>query len=501
MKRQLYAVTVIGIGLLSAQIVATAHVYWSNLNLLQTIEAVVRSGYLPVPNALVTARLSALTTAMSGGLFFTVSIGAGLSLATLGIVWLWDRAFKRRRQEALLILLLWLVVLYLVNNAGLNTVASLYLIVVPLSTAIAAVLLLPAQTPLISPKGVLWPVSAALILTLIWGLFLDKQLFTNIRDHLLLSNRIGSAITNAYYDYTLFPAEAFKSLEQKQIRTCVLKENLAPAIRKRLERTMRSHDYLPVPDGYPADLTIASDKQATHITISDSQQKPILTVSAQELFDHPKPVLQRYSDRKDRNRIFRKLTLLCLLIGFPLVLYSIIFSLLVALPSLVLPLRLSVVIATGVCVVIGLLLLSPVYLGHSATQSSQNPILDLASPSYATRIAALRRVCRNKQDISTVSASQALEASPFIAERYWLARSLANARHPQATAMLQRLASDPVPIVACQALLAMGKRKDQAVIPQIINQINTTPAWYIQMYAYRALRTLGWVQPRSPLVF
>ena len=500
MKRQLYAVTVIGIGLLSTQIVATAHVYLSNLNLLQTIEAVVRSGYLPVPNALVTARLGALTTAMAGGLFFTVSIGAGLSLATLGIVWLWDRAFGRRRQEALLILFVWLVVLYLVNDDGINIVASLYLIVVPLSTAIAAILLLPPQTPLISPKGILWPVSAALILTLIWGLFLDKQLFTNIRDHLLLSNRIGSAITNAYYDYTLFPAEAFKSLEQKQIRTCVLKADLDPAICKRLERTMRSHDYLPVPDGYPADLTLTSDKQATHITISDTK-KQRLTVSAQELFDHPGKVLGRYSDQKDRNRIFRKLTLLCLLIGFPLVLYSVIFSLLVALPSLVFPLRLSVVIAAGACVVIGLLLLSPVYFGHIATQSSQNPILDLASPSYATRIAALRRVCRNKQDISAVSASQALEKSPFIAERYWLARSLANAKQPQATAMLQRLASDPVPIVACQALLAMGKRKDRRVIPQIINRINTTPAWYIQMYAYRALRTLGWVQPRSPLVF
>ena len=500
MKRQLYAVAVIGIGLLSTQIVATTHVYMSNLNLLQTIEAVVRSGYMPVPNAPVSARLGMLTTAMAGGLFFTLSIGAGLSLVTLGLVWLWDRVFKRRRQEALLVLLAWMGALYLVNDDGLNIVASIYLIVVPLVTAIAAILLLPAQTTLISPKGVLWPVSAALVLTLMWGLFLDKQLFTNIRDHLLLSNRIGSAITNAYYNYTLFPAEAFKSLAQKQIRTCVLKADLAPTTYKRLERIMRSHDYLPVPEGYPADLTIEKDKQAAHFSIRDAKQR-ILTVSAEELFDHPQQVLERYSDQKDRNRMFRKLTLMCLLIGFPLVLYSVIFSFLVALPSLLFPVRLSLVIAVCLCVVIGLLLLSPVYLGHVATQSSQNPLLELASPAYASRIAALRRVCRNKQDISAEAVSHALATSPFIAERYWLARSLANAKRPEATAMLQHLASDPVPIVACQALLAMGKRKDQRMIPQIINCINTTPAWYIQMYAYRALRTLGWVQPQSPLVF
>jgi hypothetical protein len=191
---------------------------------------------------------------------------------------------------------------------------------------------------------------------------------------------------------------------------------------------------------------------------------------------------------------------MCLLIGFPLVLYSFIFSLLVALPSLLVPMRPSLAIAACICILIGLLLLSPVYRGHLATQSSQNPIMDLASPSYATRVAALRHASRKKQDIAAEAAKHALETSPYIAERYWLAYSLAYAHSPQATVMLQQLAKDPVPIVACQALLAMGKRKNREMIPQIIDHINTTPVWYIQMYAYRALRTLGWVQPRSPLV-
>ena len=64
--------------------------------------------------------------------------------------------------------------------------------------------------------------------------------------------------------------------------------------------------------------------------------------------------------------------------------------------------------------------------------------------------------------------------------------------------MLLALADDPVPIVACQALWALGERKNQAAVPMIINRINTSSHWYIQMYGYRALRTLGWVQPRSP---
>ena len=44
MKRRLYAPVVLFIGLLSAQIVATAHVYLSNLDLLQATEAVMRAG-------------------------------------------------------------------------------------------------------------------------------------------------------------------------------------------------------------------------------------------------------------------------------------------------------------------------------------------------------------------------------------------------------------------------------------------------------------------------
>ncbi len=499
MKRQLYVLAVLSIGLLSAQIVATAHVYLSNLDLLQTTEAIVRGGYLAVPNTLVAGRLDALATAMAGGLFFTFSIGAGLSLISLSVIWLWDRAFKRRRREGMLFLLAWLAALYLINNNGINIVASLYLVVVPAVTAIAAIVLLPARTTLISSTGVLWPISAALILTLIWSLVLDQYLFVNIRDHLLLSNRMGQAITNAYYEYTLFPAQAFKSLAQKQIRTCVFKDGLELATYKQLERSMRSRDYLPVPEGYATDLIIDRDAQAIRLSTGDGKHRA-LRVSISDLLENPKKVLQRLTEQTDTYRTFRQLTLLCLLTGFPLVLYSFIFSLVIVLPSLFFSTRVAVVMASLICIAIGVLLLNPVYRGRTAEHPANNPPPDLASPTYATRIAALRLACHKKQDISLKAANLGLENSPHIAERYWLAHSLAYASGPKATAMLTHLAGDPVPIVACQALWAIGKRKNRALIPQIIERINTTPVWYTQMYAYRALRTLGWVQPKSPLV-
>jgi len=220
MKRRLYAPAVLLIGLLSAQIVATGHVYLSNLDLLQATEAVMRAGYLAVPNAWVTQRLPSLAPAMAGGLFFTLSIGAGLALTTLIAVWIWDRIFQRRLKASVFFLFIWLGVLASVNDNGWNLVASTYCLVVPLVTAVAAIQLLPPKTILLSPLRVLWPVSAAIVLALMWGMVMDRHLFTNIRDHLLLGTRAGQAITEAYYAYTLFPAEAFKALDQKQIRTC-----------------------------------------------------------------------------------------------------------------------------------------------------------------------------------------------------------------------------------------------------------------------------------------
>jgi len=497
MKRRLFAPAVLFIGLLSAQVVATAHVYLSNLDLLQTTETVMRAGYLAVPNAFVAQKLGSLATAMAGGLFFTLSIGAGLSLVTLSAVWLWDRAFQRRRKYTAGCLLVWTCGLILVNANGWNLVATTYWVVVPLVTAVAAVQLLPPQTTLLSPLGVLWPVSAAIVLALLWGMVMDRHMFTNIRDHLLLGNRAGQAITAAYYAYTLYPAEAFKSLEQKQIRTCVLDSSLPPALRSQLERVLRSRDYLPVADGHPAHLTIARASPSMQLKLI-SGDRTVFRVSEKELLNRTGEVLARYSRELDRNGMFRKLTLTCLLLGFPLVLFVFLFSLLSCVPDLFLTVNLSNAIATVICILAGGILLVPVYQGHSAPPSAADPATALSAASATARIAALRQACDDGRDIFRQARAQKLQKSPHVAVRYWLARSLAYSKHPGARAMLLDLADDPVPVVACQALWALGQRKDRQSIPGIVDRINASSHWYIQMYAYRALRTLGWGQHRSP---
>ncbi|BBO80511.1 hypothetical protein DSCO28_10770 [Desulfosarcina ovata subsp. sediminis] len=496
MKRRFYAPTVLFIGLLSAQVVATAHVYLSNLNLLQTTEVIVRNGYLAVPNARVTAQLDALGPAMAGGLFFTLSIGAGLSLLTLIAAWLWDRVFHRRLRSSIIGVVAWMVLVYLINSNGLNPAASMYAIVVPLVTGVAAIALLPARTTLISPTGILWPVTAALILALLWSLVLDDNLFTNIRDHLLLDSRPGRRIVDAYYTYTLYPAEAYKSLDQKQIRTCILGNTLNRDNQRRLERVLRTNDYLPVAPGIPADLTIGAGAPPARLLLAHNR-RPILSVEKETLLGSPAALLATYADRLDNNRMLRIITLACLRVGFPLMLFGLLFSLMGALPNLYLSVAVSDIIAACLCIAIGSTLLAPVYRGHTAMAAATATDTGLSVSSRAIRIAALRKACEERQDITLAARKADLQNSPDVAERYWLARSLAYSHHPQAVAMLDRLSRDPSPIVVCQALWAMGERKNRKAIPQILDRLSKEPHWYVQMYAYRALRRLGWVQPRS----
>ena len=497
MKRRLYAPAVLLIGLLSAQVVATVHVYLSNHDLLQSTESLIHAGYLAIPNAWVAERLPTLTIAMAGGLFFTLSIGAGLSLATLIAVWIWDRICQRSLPATVSCLIIWLLVLVTINGNGWNLAASTYCLAVPLITAVTAIRLLPHRTPLLSPARVFWPVSAAIVLALLWGLVMDRHLFANIRDHLLLSNRAGQSLTAAYYELTLYPAEAFKALNQKQIRTCVLDDSLDRAQRSRLDTILRAHDYLPLPSGNPADLTISYDHREKRLLLND-RHHPIIRIFEDDLLANPSATLALYSQKLDDDRMFRRLTLACLLLGFPLVLFTLGFCFIGWLPNLFLTINQSNIIAAAACLLAGAILLVPVYQGHSAATNTANPATALASAAVNMRVAALRQAYDNRHDIAAEARQYAIEKSPHIAERYWLARSLAYAQHADAQAILLTLADDPSAIVACQALWALGQRQNRDAIPAIIARIQSSSHWYIQMYGYRAARTLGWVQPRSP---
>jgi hypothetical protein len=71
------------LGLVIAQIIATIQVYLSNLNLNNTLTNVASAGYLAIPTKQVMGSLRDFSPAFWGGLFFTFTIGAGISLGAM----------------------------------------------------------------------------------------------------------------------------------------------------------------------------------------------------------------------------------------------------------------------------------------------------------------------------------------------------------------------------------------------------------------------------------
>ena len=108
MNRCSYAARVLLLGLFAAQVIAFIQVYLSNADLYRTLVAIKQAGYLPIPNQRIMYSLQELGPAFFGGLFFTLSVGAGLSLFCLAAVLAWDRLLHRNKIFLIPFLILWI---------------------------------------------------------------------------------------------------------------------------------------------------------------------------------------------------------------------------------------------------------------------------------------------------------------------------------------------------------------------------------------------------------
>ena len=135
----LYPFSVLLLGLILAQVLATVQVYLSNASLYDNLTAIRDAGYLAMPNSQVMQRLHQFKPAFCGGLFFTFSIGAGISFLSLGCAWIWERLFNRKRNLLYLFLFIWLALLIALNIHGFKPVVNLYFLVIPPAVFTAAV--------------------------------------------------------------------------------------------------------------------------------------------------------------------------------------------------------------------------------------------------------------------------------------------------------------------------------------------------------------------------
>lgn len=484
-------------GLSIAQLVAMAQVYFSNLQLFGEVSALHQAGYLEIPTLQSLQQLGTLAPAVFGGLFFTLSTGAGVTLSTIVAVWIWHNLSQRNRPILILLLIIWVAGLLMVNLNGFNLFGSLYFALIPTGVSLVYLRCLPPET---DRKGVLkrlLPLYPLALLAVIWGVQADNRLFINIRDFLLLSNPVGKSVNDFYYRYTLYPAEAFKSLEQKLQRPIRLTEIRPAALDRRVASQMRYRDYLVVADDEPVELQI---KQAgDHLDWLNNGTR-ILVITPESFFSNPNAVLEQYSRQTDRSAFLRTFTFFGILLAFPILLYGAVFGILRLLTGLFMQPSRAALLSSILCFMIGVVFLVPVYQGGRRPVTAENLAAVLDAADWRDRTAALKLIEQLQLEITAYPSYEKSIASRHLPERYWLAQALGSSKEDHTIDDLFTLLGDPQPNVVCQALYALGKRggdRKSDIIEAILAKIRSTHSWYVQRYAYLALRSLGWRQPAS----
>jgi hypothetical protein len=421
MDRLFYTAKAIFLGLLISQILATLQVYLSNTDLHRLLMTITEAGYLAIPNQKVMPTLRQFGPAFCGGWFFTLTLGAGLSVSAVACAWIWDRMLSRKRALLIPLVFMWLCTILAVNSQGLCPMESSYFLAIPPVVFISALKWMPKQREKKQWPNAIVHLIPLTVLAVVWTAHSDQRLFLNIRDYLLLSNPVGQNINDFYYRYTLYPAEVFKSLDQKTLKAAHVESIKDQAVAQKIKTVLINHDYLPVGTKEPVDLELTESKNNL---ILKHKGKTVLQSSLKEFLSRPGVVLRNFSRETDRHALFRQATILCLILGFPITLYVIAFALLRLLAGFFLSPTPSSVVAASLCLLLGLGLWVPVYIGGMRTAQEIDLSEAWDSESWQQRVAALKSAVEEELEIGNLKAYGHMLESPRIPERYWLAKAL-----------------------------------------------------------------------------
>jgi len=344
-------------------------------------------------------------------------------------------------------------------------------------------------------------VSRIVFLVLPFGLLLvflplaRQAIFLDIRDAVLLGNPAGRQINRFYYDYTLYAAEALKSLEQKTIRTCSLSLAENASHREVIINIFLARDYLVTDGEGPVDLDVV--EQDNRLLFKDSG-RIVLTTTLREFGANPASIFQQFSLATDRNGPLRLVAFAGMLAGAPWCLYIMVQGLLSLILALVIRPGKAALSGAIVCLLAGIALAVPLYAIRGEAVDMKNYTAALDSGHLRERLAALRYIAENNLvDERIVARAQTELKNSSIAERYWFVRAVGSSRSAGAYSVLLAALQDPDTNVVCMAFYGLGRQKNTSGIGVILQRMAASDSWYEQWYGYRALKALGWRQGGS----
>ncbi len=484
------------LGLSIAQVLSVIQVYFSNTDYYKVLTSIQVAGYLAVPNSYVYSTLNNFGPVFYGGLFFTFTVGAALTVISSGLAWAWDRLFSRNRIILYLLSLLLLLCLIFANIRGFSPLITGYLLFVPFPVFLFTLKCLPEHKRQKNYYDIIYPAVSFLVIILIfiaWKPFqLNSERFLDIRDTLLLSNSIGRKVNDFYYENSLYATRLFNSSRHELIRTCSLEMTSEPALFKKLTKSLLSQDYLPLDKAPRTDvrITLSNSNLAFY-----SDNKLILNSSINDFFHNPEAILNQYEKRTDPQPFLLHVTLFSLLFIIALFLCFCIYTPFYLISGLFL-ISTPRSVKAGILWPVALFIFFLVFNGNDTGDLKERKNLEraISSDHLQARITGLKYLVRNRVDISGLPGWQIMTKSRYITERYWLAKAMGASRTLETRERLYQLLDDPHFNVACMALESLGRRGNRDDIPPILTKIEGSDNWYEQWYAYRALRRLGWRQ-------
>jgi len=493
-NRGFYPVAVLLIGMFSAHVLAGIQVYLSNAELYSTLGLIQEHGYLSLPNKIITDSLPHFGPAFFGGVFFTLSVGAGLSGLTFASIWAWDRLFFRNKIVLILFLLIWIGSVFAVNSQGISPLITCYFLIVPVVVIAAALKWMPEQSGKSSRVKTMVHLTSFVVIALLCISQIDRDIFVDFRDNFFLSNPIGSEMNDFYYKYTLYAAEVIKPLDQKTLKTCSVEEVRDKSFVLQLQKKLLNYNYLTVSDGLSVDLKVVEEGKSL---VFENNGRRILTTTAEAFLLNPGVVLKEFSLKSDRTGLFRYLIFIFILTGLPLVVYVFLYSFFRLAGSSFMPPTAASVTAFVLCLLVGIALVIPLEMNDGGKIKVDDLDNALKSSRWQDRVSALKIIESRGLEVSEFSSYKRLLESPYAAERYWLVKSLGVSKRPDTYKDLLVFLDDTHPNVVCMAFFSLGRRGDAMTIQEIIPRIEMSDHWYEQLYAYNALMELGWRQTVS----
>lgn len=489
-------------GLAVSHAVSTAMVGLSNAELARTVEIVSEAGWLSVPNRNLIPALNSFESAFYGGFFFTFTVGAFLTLAGLACALFWKSVLKRNAGSLLFFLPFPALCVLCVNIVEFNYLATLFFLAVPAVTFLVACTggapdekvenFWHSAAPHIA--AFVMPAIILILLAFVWNMKIDQKIFSKLRDDYLISNSVGRKVHDFYYAYTLYPAGVFKSLWQKSIRTCEFAGD-SSTISRRVKRTLSNYNWLPVSGG-PVDLDVRIESK---MLVMRNDGETVLEVEPAKFLKNPGKFLKKFSQKTDGRLFFRRFTYFSLLTVCSVTLYSFIYLAFRIPFGLFLKPKHALTVACVLTVVAETVFLYPLYVQTEKPADARTALSKLESDDWRDRTEALKTLYRLKKPPGKFRNREKMMKSPRIPERYWMAKTVGISRGPGIYKDIVFFLDDDYFSVVYNSYEALGRLKDRRGIAEIEKRFDKLNNWYVQVYAYKALRRLGWRQkgPKS----